>query len=271
MPRAPASRPTSRGPRGQVARPQASLAAELEADRATSKFGSVSLPGRRDRRNGASYDDDEGEDAVGSKRLKVTGSKAGGGKNGTPKGFVDARLSANILKLAREEQEEMEREAEEQAAQAGPSRLFDGATREGAQRDANASDEDEDEADEAMLDGASITSSQAGSVLEETEEMDPTDAALLAKFAEEHGGGGGAEEYRGEAGRRDEEDGQTEEGGGQTLADIIMAKIKEAEARGGKTTSFKLGAVDGEEAQEDAALNSLPPGVSVKVGEAYTK
>ncbi|PWN42318.1 Bystin [Ceraceosorus guamensis] len=50
-----------------------------------------------------------------------------------------------------------------------------------------------------------------------------------------------------------------------------MAKIKEAEARGGKTASFKLGAVGGQEAQEDAALNSLPPGVSVKVGEAYTK
>ena len=95
MPKAPSTK--RRGEQREARRP---LAQDVQEDRLVSRFGRVRAPRER-----ATKEDDADADggAEGARPMRVTGSRAG-------KSFVDPRLGRKILKLAREQQDEIEQE-----------------------------------------------------------------------------------------------------------------------------------------------------------------
>ena len=95
MPKAPSSR---RGARTAVHRP---LAQDVQEDRTISRFGHVRAPRKREE---APSDNEYGQQP--ESQLKVTGSRVS-------RNLVDPRLSRKILKLAREQQDELEQEEAE--------------------------------------------------------------------------------------------------------------------------------------------------------------
>ena len=195
-----------------------------------SRFGRVRTPkqGKRAAKHG---DDDDG-DAAHSAGLRVTGGRAG-------RTTVDPKLSRNILRLAREQQEEIEREeAELEAEEEVAPPAFRG----------EAELEDDDEGDDEE---ASVDSDDADDYDPDYAQLDirPEDHALLERHdAEEEQ----ALEEMGEDGLPRPKT--------KTLADLIMAKIQAAE--------------DGQPAEmpmEESDGRMMPPGINPKVIEVYVK
>lgn len=261
MPKAPtstgkAARPSSSsrasssgGPSFRSAAPSRpsgqSLPAQLRADAQSSKFGAISQPGRRDKRKSRRHDadsDDEvpaqaGPNGAGP-GLTVTGGRAGGGEK-----YVDKRLTGKILKLAREQQDEIEREdAEvERLATGGSYRDGSGAMPDDDQvgnrrRTAGNDDEDDEDDDDGELSVDDVGDDE--DVEYEEIEVDPEDMALMDRMRQE----------------RMEETGQS--GGRRTLADLIMDKI---EAAGGDNAA--------DEEEDDGMIGGMNP----KIVEVYTK
>lgn len=229
---------SSRGPSFRSAPPSRSsaqsLPAQLRADDQTSKFGTVSQPGRRDKRKGNRYDaDDQAEEQGGVPGLTVTGAKAGGGEK-----YVDKRLSGKILKLAREQQDEIEREDAE--ARGLTSLPLDDDDDEDQGRNARPRDTmPDDEDDEGIMDDAGLGDDDDDDEEVEYEEieMDPEDMALMDRMRQER---------------------IQESGGRRTLADIIMDKI---EAAGG----------DDPKSAQDEEDDGMIGGMNPKIVQVYTK
>jgi hypothetical protein len=256
MPRAPSSAPKRKGPgpKGPIERPlPLDPSAAPVAPRFSRGGGAKAGAGRRsgaaraEAQVGEHLDEEERQEAG----LRITGSTAGAAK-GKKDGFVDAALSRNILRLAREQAEEMEMEAAEAAVieqGAASSSRAAGAMRHVSHEEHMASDDDDD-ADARFSDTGSLRSDEFGdeSDVEEYEEISPEDAAMLARFDEENGFSSGPTSAQ-----------------GGTLAELIMAKIADSE-QSKKGIRFGQGAVDGQQRGE-----VLPPGVNEKVAEVYTK
>ena len=202
----------------------------------TSRFGKVSAPGRRTR------EADKVVDVEPAKGIKVTGFKAGGGEQDGAK-FVDPKLSRNILRLAREQQEEMEAEEAGQAGAGSSTADPRHATREAL----SLADSDDDEEGGEVDEGELRSDEEEGDV-EEYEELaiDPQDAELMAQYAQDDEGGD----------RR----------GNRTLADMIMEKIEAAERQTAGGNGIH------ERAPRDVEGGMpMPPGINPKVIEVYTK
>lgn len=251
MPKAPSFTPKSRpagrpGPSFSSAAPTRSvpLAAQLKADDQTAKFGNISQVGRRQKKKGnrtadEETDDQDGPTASTSSKPFITGGKAGGGEK-----YVDKRLSAKILRLAREQQEEIELEEEE--ANGLRTAPMDGRLQ---HRSASGIMPDDDDEDGGVAGGYDMSDDDgelgdAASDEEEYEyeevEVDPEDAALIERMRSD----------------RLEADGPR-----ATLADMIMQKIRDA--GGDETTS---GPARGQP-DEDGMINGMNP----KIVEVYTK
>jgi essential nuclear protein 1 len=221
------------------------LGAQMQADEMTSKFGTVSAPGRRNKQK--LNEKENGETGVGETdepSLRITGAKAGQ--------FIDPKLSRNILRLAREQQQEIE--AEE--AQAGLTEAeANGKTDFRNQSKITLDDSDEEdfegEDDDGELGSDMEEGGEQGEEAYEELEIDPEDAKWMDKFAE-----------------NDQDDGRPSASGGgnKTLADLIMEKIEAAErqnAQGGIHEKAARGAEGGD--------MPMPPGINPKVIEVYTK
>ncbi|KAL4403145.1 snoRNA-binding rRNA-processing protein [Malassezia pachydermatis] len=225
MPKAPSSKSRS----AHSAPGHRPLAQEIREDEIISRFGRVRAPNQRHGKHKSEKEDDEEAPAPGTS-LKITGSRAG-------KSFVDPKLSRNILRLAREQQEEIEREeAELERESTIPTKP--------AFREMTDLQDDEDDGDD---ESASLPSDDE----EEHDDMDyaamdilPEDQALLERHDEEE-----------EQALADDDAGRPRT---KTLADLIMAKIQAAE--------------DGEAApsMEDES-RMMPPGINPKVIEVYSK
>lgn len=163
--------------------------------------------------------------------MTVTGGKAGGQPQ---QKYVDKKLTGKILRLAREQQDEIEREEAEAEGL--------GETSASAVRDfaAMPADEDGEDDDDGELSDADEADDDDDDVEYEEIEMDPEDMALMDRMRQE----------------RLAESGQ--EGGRRTLADIIMEKIEAA----GNGTSAK------DDASED---DGMIGGMNPKIVEVYTK
>ncbi|PKI83159.1 snoRNA-binding rRNA-processing protein [Malassezia vespertilionis] len=214
MPKAPSSQrrgaPSERRP----------LQKEIEQDDRISRFGNVRAP--KERRK----EEEELEEEPHSS-MKITGSRAG-------KNFVDPRLSRNILRLAREQQEELEREeAELEAEDSMPSADFrELSEEEGSDEEALDSEEgDMDDPDYAGLD------------------ILPEDHALLERHDEE------------EQRAWDDESGDAPRP--KMLADLILAKIEAAEQGAMHATD--------EERMMPPGINPKVIEVYVKVGELLSR
>ncbi|KAN0065226.1 snoRNA-binding rRNA-processing protein [Thecaphora frezii] len=270
MPRAPST--AKKGSRGAPSQRHNPLHQELKEDELTSRFGLVSAPGRRSKQKSSKGDDDDDSGAVSidiyaAPKGMVTGGKAGGGAP-KEKRFIDPKLSRNILKLAREQQEELEAEELEmqRAEQFGDG--DDNAARASGSRDAIRDGNGEMPEDSDDEDGAAAAADDAEGELDDDEaemgengwssydanlEIDPSDRALLDKFQAQHATEEDDQDH--------EMDGDAAAGGGETrrgnktLADLIMAKIDAAEAAEARRA-------DG---------NPMPPGINPKVVEVYTK
>lgn len=225
MPKAPSSKGRGVRPAGEH-RP---LAQEIREDEIVSRFGRVRAPTQRHKKQKHAKDEDEDEASAPGASLKVTGSRAG-------KNYVDPKLSRTILRLAREQQEEMEREEAELEAEAdvAPAPTFRGMD--------ELDDEEGDEDDE----DASLTSEE-DEVYEDPDYaelgIDPEDQALLERHEEEE-----------EQALADEDAGRPH----KTLADLIMAKIEEADQ-------------GNNDAEAMDASRMMPPGINPKIIEVYSK
>ncbi|UZJ51181.1 hypothetical protein CBS101457_000501 [Exobasidium rhododendri] len=236
MPRAPSSKKlkkASKSGSGSSSLRHDPLVTQIQADELTSKFGKVSAPGRRGQAPEKKIE--EAERKPSHAEIRVTGIRAGGG-NGEVSKFVDPKLSRNILRLAREQQEEIEAEEAETVARPNddPKRL----TRESM----TLIDSDDESAE--TDDGELGSEEEEGDVDEYEElEIDPQDAELMARYGQE-------------------DDGEDRKGGNRTLADMIMEKIEAAERNtaGDGTLPRRL---DGDV--------PMPPGINPKVIEVYTK
>ncbi|PWN52078.1 Bystin-domain-containing protein [Violaceomyces palustris] len=261
MPRPPPSRKTPKG--SNSSQRHDPLHHQLKSDELVSRFGSVSAPGRRAKKSKREHDHGDGDSdddpaADLTKKPMITGAKAGGGKT-----YVDPKLSRNILRLAREQQDELEaEELESQRQAAQPSTLTHAAratTSAGVMPDdsddeAMGSDDDKAELDED--DEARDGWDREWNDYEADLDIDPSDRALLEKFQARQ---------RGEA----EEDQDTASGvvgserrGNKTLADMIMDKINAADT--------SESAAGGPERPRGEGM-MMPPGMSPKVIEVYTK
>lgn len=216
------------------------LGVQMHADEMTSRFGTVSAPGRRSKAHRRADDEEAGADAVpssGPSTMRVTGAKAGQ--------FVDPKLSRNILRLAREQQEEIEAEEVEEAHN-GMRGIKERSkiTFEDADSDTVPSralaDEGELDSDEEEREELEYDDDAYGQL-----EIDPEDAALMNKFGNEEGNNVGPN-------------------GNKTLADIIMEKIEAAERQ-------QQRAAGGLQATGDRGEMPMPPGINPKVIEVYTK
>ena len=238
MPKAPSTQ--RRGARiGSGHRP---LGQEIREDEILSRFGRVRATNARPK-NG--QEKEEFDVAVTGNPLKVTGSRTG-------TSFVDPKLSRNILRLAREQQEEIEREEAELEAEA-ETRSTDETTRLSTAKFREMDDLD-DESDTDENDGhASIAGidEDEDDVHEfndpEYEQLDisPEDQALLEKHDEEE-----------EQALADEDAGRPRT---KTLADLILAKIEASE-----------GSAAMRDSGEDES-RMMPPGINPKIVEVYTK
>ncbi|SPO26757.1 related to ENP1 - required for pre-rRNA processing and 40S ribosomal subunit synthesis [Ustilago trichophora] len=237
------------------------LPQQLQQDQLTTKFGLVSAPGRRSKKSKAkpqsASDDEEDQKQYAAPQGMVLGGKSGGNKE---KKYIDPKLSRNILRLARQQQEEIEREEFELK---NPSSATTGEGSTDATRDSTAAaamPDDSDDEEQADLDdlgeldddeaemGANGWNSYDANL-----EIDPSDRALLDKFEAEHAGDDQAD--------HDAAMGGAPFGGrgNKTLADLIMEKIEAAEAAG-----------DGP-SQQELEERRMPPGINPKVIEVYRK
>ena len=214
------------------------LVQEIREDQAISRFGRVRTPGERHgklkKKHALDNEDDEDDSSGGG--LKVTGSRAGK--------FVDPRLSRNILRLAREQQEELESEEAEHEPEAEvTTRDAPSAFREIHELE----DEDEDEVEDG---GVELDSDDEDAELEDPDYTElgiqPEDRALLERHEEEE-----------ERALAEDETGPRTT---KTLADLIMAKIAAAEEGG----EMPMQDMDGDE-------RLMPPGINPKVIEVYTR
>lgn len=208
----PSSSSSSGGPKFSSAAPsrnsQGSLTSQMRQDDLASRFGSVSQPGRRNKnKHGNRYEDVEQDDedaaAAGpSSQPFVTGGKAGGAPRGDK--YVDKKLSGKILRLAREQQEEIEEEEERAAGlQEMPS---------SHRGDGIMPEDDEGEQGGMASDDGELEDDEGEEEFEyEDVEVDPEEAELLERM------------------RADRVE---EEGGRRTLADLIMDKIEAAGGNG---------------------------------------
>jgi essential nuclear protein 1 len=240
MPRAPSSnklKKAAKGGSGSSSLRHDPLVAQIQADESASKFGKVSAPGRRVKGGGDAGMVVGKNDTPDHASIKVTGFRAGGGNNSEGSRFVDPKLSRNILRLAREQQEEIEAE-EAEAVDGAPARhatresltLVDSDGEEGSGEDVELhSDEEEGDAQYEEL------------------EIDPQDAELMARFGQD-------------------EEGEERRGGNRTLADMIMEKIEAAERK----TAIEDGIHEKTARRMDGSV-PMPPGINPKVIEVYTK
>ncbi|EPQ26837.1 uncharacterized protein PFL1_05472 [Pseudozyma flocculosa PF-1] len=287
MPRAPST--SAKKGRGGASPRHNPLHQELKEDELTSRFGTVSAPGRRAKNKSAKRGANDGDgaddatvniDIYSAPKGMVTGGKAGGGAK--EKRFIDPKLSRNILRLAREQQEELEAEelemqrAEEigdgdgdgDEAAAGSTRAAGRASgSRDAIRDGNGempddSDDDNegmdaDEAEGDLDDDEAQLGENGWSSYDANLEIDPSDRALLDRFQKQHEEHDGGADDDGNDGAEDHNMGGADEQrrGNRTLADLIMAKIDAAEAAEARRA-------DG---------YPMPPGINPKVVEVYTK
>lgn len=268
MPRAPSSKPKKKSalkPLDKSAQKQSSLAQDLREEELRVKYGRVSAPGRRKSKKSGQDEDDAAMDVDTGGR--ITGAQV----HGSSANFVDPKLSRNILRLAQEQQAEIE--AENEAERLGVD----------ARLHAREKDDQEDgrtvrfgrqvtlvEDDDISSDEGELNEAEAESADEELEdayrelELDPHQRELIDELE-----GPVGERKRDRAGAKlggefaaladALPDGDEPATGGHTLADIIMAKLEEQEAN-------KIGGGD-----QSGPENKLPPGITPKVVEVYTK
>lgn len=248
MPRAPSAK-LARKSGSQRHNP---LPQQLQEDQLTSKFGLVSAPGRRNKKVKAHLTlDDEGEQDFGAAPPgMVTGGKAGGANK--EKKFIDPKLSRNILRLAREQQEELERESMEVRAPASLSAAdqrheIRASTSTFMPEDSDEDIEDRDDLGEVDEEEAEMGHDEWAS-FDTNLEIDPSDRALLDKFEAQHAAADEAEEDADMSNAR----------GTKTLADLIMEKIDAAETAGAA----------GGDTNDD---RRMPPGINPKVIQVYQK
>ncbi len=194
----------------------------------------------------------------------VTGGKSGDNKE---KKYIDPKLSRNILRLARQQQEEIEREEYELKNPAATTASGATASSSNGLRDSEgprasgsgAMPDDSDEEDADLDDLGEVDDDEAEmgaggwSSYDANLEIDPSDRALLDKFEAEH---------RGDDEEVEEDAHMGGSGGGRgnkTLADLIMEKIEAAEAAGDGPT------------QQEIEERRMPPGINPKVIEVYRK
>ncbi len=236
---------------------QQSLAQELREDQLRSKFGVVTAPGKRQKVKGKGRANEDDEDAAasgdeaGESAGRVTGGQRFGSNDGRAqqrKGFVDPKLSRNILRLAQEQQQEIEEEEEAERTGVDPklkARMAESAQQQRPSRagfknrNMDDSDFDDEEDDDVEEDDGELNEQEALSGDEDLEEeyeeleIDPEDRRIMEEMEaqEKRSGGGPTIRFGGE--HADLEDAlPSGGGGGRTLADIIMAKLEEAEAAG---------------------------------------
>lgn len=266
----------SGGPKFHSAAPsrqaQGNLASQLRQDEVSSRFGGISQPGKRQKNKHRSQDGEQqdadtgmadsssGGGAAGpSQHPFVTGGKAGGGLGGQRDKYVDKRLSGKILRLAREQQDEIEREDDEQSMR--PLRLQEprgsssGAAASGDRLGRLAADgfDDDDDDDDDGAGGSVGTSNDDGELADapsdeeefeyEEVEVDPEDEALLERM------------------RQDRLESAGDQGGRRTLADLIMDKIDAAGS----------GGLDGQPQGADGEGAGMINGMNPKIVEVYTK
>lgn len=226
---------------------------QLKQDELTAKYGLVSQPGRRNKKsNHQGKDEDEiAQDAHQDKLNRsagiVTGGKAGGGKS-----YVDPKLSRNILRLAREQQDELERE-ELEAQQGNASTSFT------TSRPNLDFDDDDDDDEEEDGDGVEGMEKDDGELSENDQypeeeyeeiEIDEKDRELLERFGNNQ-----------DDDQDDEMTGGRRLYGNKTLADLIMDKIDSA---GDQKEELR-------QREERGEGMRMPPGINPKVIEVYTK
>ncbi|KAK0566586.1 snoRNA-binding rRNA-processing protein [Tilletia horrida] len=289
MPRAPSSTKTAKKGKGAAAGGGAGSArhdplhAQLRQDELVAKYGTVSAPGRRPHKKvGDAGEADADGNAIGAALAAAAGPKASSMISGSKSAgslqrstYIDPRLSRNILRLAREQQDEMEQELGIDSRAASGSASTSKASKLSKIRDSTADMPEDDDDDDAMghPGGARADEEDGGDddddddfpedagedeeVYEELE-IDPSDTQLLARLGagddddDEHELGDGPSRARG-AGAK-----------GGNLADMILAKIAEADESGGKVT-FKAGSL------EEPVERPMPPGINPKIIEVYTK
>ncbi len=262
MPRIPSTKLAKRAHLHATTLPQ-----QLQEDQLTSKFGLVSAPGRRSKKLGklqSASDDEEDQKQYAAPKGMVTGGKAGASSK--DKKYIDPKLSRNILRLARQQQEEIERRRWSCRTRLPPRRVLrpllptarphamvpgvrhrqpcptTRMTRMPTSTTLEIWDDDEAEM------GANGWNSYDANL-----EIDPSDRALLDKFepsmvatirnTNAYGAGAGA--FGGD--------------GNKTLADLIMEKDRGGRAAGDGPTPQQL-----EERR-------MPPGINPKVIEVYRK
>ncbi|WFC98835.1 snoRNA-binding rRNA-processing protein [Malassezia yamatoensis] len=222
MPKAPSSQ--RRGARPDDRRP---LGQDIQEDQLVSRFGRV-----RTQKHRSKQSKHEQEQDAEPEKLRITGSRAG-------QTTLDPKSSRTILRLAREQQEEVEREEDQfEAEDTYPSQNY---------REDLALQDDEDGDDE----DASL-SSEAGEDYEMNYtdlDIQPEDHALLEQHDQEQ------EQAMEEIG----EDGLPRPRT-KTLADLIMAKIDAAESGVGSQAHTS---------DDDGRM--MPPGINPKVIEVYSK
>ncbi|CAD6907972.1 unnamed protein product [Tilletia controversa] len=268
MPRAPSSTKTAKkNPATAKGARHDPLHAQLREDDVIAKYGTVSAPGRRKHKKHTPAAD--GDDQPAAPVAMISGATSAGSLQRSS--YIDPRLSRNILRLAREQQDEIDREqagpAQPQPPQASSSSSLARIRHSKADMPEDDDDDDDnvpqrrtadDHEDDDDDDDFPEDAGEDEEVYEELE-IDPSDTQLLARLGaaaadhdDEHDlGAGGA--------RR----------GGSSLADMIMAKIEEADkiSGGGKVT-FKAGSLDEPGEQKE---RPMPPGINPKVIEVYTK
>lgn len=270
MPRAPSSKPkrkTALKPLDKQAQKQSSLAQDLREEELRTKYGRVSAPGRRKPKKGNTDQDDEMEaDGPGG---HITGAQVHGSTGGGAGTFVDPKLSRNILRLAHEQQAEID--AENEAERLGVDPRMHQRQQEDEEvgktirfgRQVVLADDEDISSDEGELNEAEAESGDED--IEETYrnlELDPSQRKLIEELEgpagerrRERAGDKLGGEFADMADALPQEDG--EHTGGRTLADIIMAKLAEQE-------SAKAGGAQ-------SSQNQLPPGLTPRAVEVYTK
>ena len=297
MPKAPPSSLSSRkkfkssssAPSGPSAH-ATSLAQELREEQLRNKFGNVTAPGKRLKQKKRQLDgqDEQGADAPEAGRI-TSGRNFGSSDAAAKKRFIDPKLSRNILRLAQEQQEEMDAEdaADAEGQEAG-GRIHDGASGSAAKRrgfgkslDFDDVDDDDEDLDGGEEDDGELDEREALSGDEDFEEnyeeleIDPEDRRLMEQMEASGAGASssrpGVVHFGGEYADLEralptaEGDEPMGGGGGRTLADIIMAKLEEAESKQSSGNGFPLSS------NGAAQDRPMPPGINPKVIEVYTK
>ncbi|SNX84950.1 related to ENP1 - required for pre-rRNA processing and 40S ribosomal subunit synthesis [Melanopsichium pennsylvanicum] len=235
------------------------LPQQLAQDQLTSKFGLVSAPGRRSSKKAntkpqSASDHVEDQAQYAAPKGMVVEAKSHGSNSNKDKKYIDPKLSRNILRLARQQQEEIEREELEfqnpSSSSVGVSGTHGPRHGESATMPDDSDDEEQPhldqlgdlDQDEAEIDADGWASYDANL------EIDPSDRALLDKFEAKHADDPSATPADGFQIR-----------GNKTLADLIMQKIEMAEASASGPSA------------EEIESRRMPPGINPKVIEVYRK